>query len=131
MAKVIVPEAEMTETYVHPSVPEFLRVPWGPWRALLVFALVWIGIPVVILLITRWLAPYSSPIAWFLNGLRKDNIQALFIEVVIDTLAAFSFIYYLVRKSGAGLSSLGWRGFNVIRTIGLFIVIFIVFTIGV
>ena len=113
------------------SVPEYLRVPWGPWRALLVFTLVWIGIPLAIILVTRVLAPYSSATHWFLDGLINNNIQALIIEVGIQTVISFAFIYYLVRQSGAKLSSLGWRGFNIWRALGLFVIIFLVFTIGV
>jgi membrane protease YdiL (CAAX protease family) len=113
------------------ELPEQLKVPWGIPQALIASALVWIGLPLVILIFARLLAPYIPIDNSFLNGLRNNTVDANFVEVVIDAAAGLGLVAYYLRKYKVKWSAVGWRTFNPWKAIATLAAIFVIFIVGV
>jgi membrane protease YdiL (CAAX protease family) len=113
------------------ELPEQLRVPWGIGQAILVFALVWIGLPVLIILGARILAPYVPFVNSFLEGLINGTVSADFVNAVIDAVAGLALVAYYLRKYKIGWSAVGWRKFNPWKALLVLVGVFAIFLVGV
>jgi membrane protease YdiL (CAAX protease family) len=113
------------------ELPDQLKVPWGIGQALIVFALVWIGLPIVIILVARVLSPYIPALNDFLNGLVNGNVNADFFNAIIDAVAGLVLIAYYLRKYKLKWSAVGWRKFNPWKALGMLAAIFVIFIVGV
>lgn len=110
---------------------EPIEVPWRPKDALIVFVLSWIGLPLLIVIGVRELASYVPFLHQFLNDFRAGNITASFIFAVADALCGLGLVWYYLRRYHASWRDVGWRKFNVLKTIGYFVAALIVFILAV
>jgi membrane protease YdiL (CAAX protease family) len=113
------------------ALPEQLNVPWGIGQALIVFALVWIGLPIALILLMGVLSPYLPLAKSFYDGLVNGNLTANFIEVLFDAIAGLGLVWFYLRRYKVGWKAVGWRGFNPWRAIGTFAAILVIFLVGV
>lgn len=104
-----------------------LKVPWKSWEAILIFALTWLGVPLIILSAFRFAAPYDVNIQSFINGVAANNITASFQLTVLDALAGLGLIWLVLRKYKAGWSTLGLRKFNIVKAALLIGAVFVAF----
>lgn len=111
--------------------PEQLKVPWGIKQALIVFVMFWLVLPLTLILVARGLSPYLPLAHVFLSGLFNGDINAQFVEVILDAMAGFAAIGFYLRRYHMPWSAVGWRRFNVVKALGILLVIFLVFTVGV
>jgi membrane protease YdiL (CAAX protease family) len=109
------------------AIPDHLQVPWGIGSALLVFALAWIGVPVVITIVALVLAPYAPWIQQFVDGLRVGSIDANFILVFIDALGALGLVWLYLRRYRVGWATVGWRKFKFWQAVKYLLAIFVAF----
>jgi membrane protease YdiL (CAAX protease family) len=109
------------------AIPDHLQVPWGIGSALLVFALAWIGVPVVITIVALVLAPYAPWIQQFVDGLRVGSIDANFILVFIDALGALGLVWLYLRRYRVGWATVGWRKFKFWQSVKYLLAIFVAF----
>lgn len=100
-------------------------------QALIVFVLFWLVLPLTLILVARGLSPYWPLAHSFLSGLLSGDINAQFVEVVLDALAGFGAIWYYLRRYNVSWQAVGWRKFNIIKAFGILALIFLAFTIGV
>lgn len=113
------------------QLPAKLKVPWGITQALMVFGLFWLVLPLTLVLVARGLSPYLPLAHSFLTGLLNGDINAQFVEVILDALAGFAAIGYYLHRYQVPWSAVGWRKFNVLKALGILLLIFLAFTIGV
>ena len=67
----------------------------------------------------------------FLSGLLNGDINAQFVEVVLDALAGFGAIAYYLHHYKTSWRAVGWRKFNILKALGILVLIFLAFSIGV
>lgn len=109
--------------------PDHLRVPWKIRQALAVFGLGWIGMPIIVFFGLAALAS-TVPLAHSaLQGLDNNTIDANFGLVIVDALAAFALMAHYLKRYGAHWRQVGWRPFNVWRTLLLLAAVFAAFII--
>lgn len=113
------------------ALPEQLQVPWGAKQALLAFALVWIGLPILIVVIARVFSPYIPSLNDFLAGLVNGNVNAEFFNAIIDAVAGLALVGYYLHKYKVKWSAVGWRKFNFWKALGTLVAIFVIFLVGV
>lgn len=104
-----------------------LKVPWKSWEAILVFALSWLGVPLLILSAFKYAAPYDENINQFLQGVRTNDIGASFQLTVLGAIASMGLIWLVLRKYKVGWSTLGLRKFNVVKASLLIAAVFVAF----
>lgn len=100
-------------------------------QALIVFVLFWLVLPLTLIVVARGLSPYLPLAHSFLSGLLSGDINAQFVEVVLDALAGFGAIGFYLRRYKVSWHAVGWRKFNIIKAFGILALIFIAFTLGV
>ncbi len=116
---------------------ELFNVPWGPTQALIVFALVWIGLPLLVIILAAMLAQYLPLAKSFYDGLAYtgpmtlNSLIASFVEVIIDAVAGLGLIYFFLRRYKVGWKAVGWRKFNLWKAIKILLIVFVAFLIGV
>jgi membrane protease YdiL (CAAX protease family) len=120
----------MPKFFKRGHVPEHLNVPWGPVQGLIVFALVWLGLPIVLILVAGVLAPYVPIVKSFYDGLVNSDVTANFIETVIDAVAGIALVYYFLRRYKVGWKAVGWRTFKVWKALLYLFVIALAFYVG-
>ena len=113
------------------DVPEHLNVPWGPVEGIIVFALVWLGLPILLILLAGVLSPYIPLAKSFYDGLVNGNVVANFVEVLLDAIAGLGLVYYYLRRYKVGWKAVGWRKFNLWKAIKILAVVFVIFLVGV
>jgi len=92
-----------------------LRVPWKSWEAMLVFVMSWIGIPLIILSLFKYAAPYDASVQNFVQGIHSNNITASFQLTVMDALAGIGLIWLFLRKYNVGWNMVGLRKFDLLK----------------
>jgi membrane protease YdiL (CAAX protease family) len=99
------------------ALPEWLQVPWRA-RDLWLFAAGWLGIPVVVVLGLRELAPYVPAVAQFLKSAANEtNVYSLFALDLLDAVAGFGMVAFFLRRYKVGWSAAGWRRVNPARAV--------------
>ncbi len=109
--------------------PDHLRVPWNILDALVVFLAAWIVLPIVIVILLRATEAFVPLSAWFLNGLRADEIGASFALAILDAVGALALVWGYLHRYKAGWSAVGWRGFSVWKASGYLLATFVAFAI--
>lgn len=109
------------------ALADHFKVPWRVTDALLVFALAWIGLPILIIILIGQLAPVMPAAHAFLVNLQNSDIYASFDLTLIDALAAMALVWYYLRKYGVNWSAVGWRSFSPLKALGLLAIMFLVF----
>ncbi len=104
-----------------------LKVPWKSWEAVVVFVMSWIGIPLIVLSLFRFAAPYDANIQQFIQGVSKSDITASFQLTVLDALAGIGLIWLFLRKYKVGWDMVGLRKFNVLKAAIIVAIAFVVF----
>jgi membrane protease YdiL (CAAX protease family) len=105
------------------------NVPWKALDAILVFVLAWIGLPLLMIFTLRELAPYVPLFSHLLTSFRNGDIIASFVFSVADALLGLGLIWLYLKHYHVTWSTVGWRKFNVVRTIAYFIVAFLAFAV--
>jgi membrane protease YdiL (CAAX protease family) len=111
----------MPKFFKRGHVPEHLNVPWGPVQGLIVFALVWLGLPIVLILVAGVLAPYVPIVKSFYDGLVNSDVTANFIETVIDAVAGIALVYYFLRRY-----KVGWKAVALAFYVGALVLLTVV-----
>jgi len=111
--------------------PAHLDVPWKISETLLTFAAAWIVLPIIIVLLLGAIGPSLPAAKELLNNLVSGNVYANFGLVLIDAVAALLLVRHYLTKYHKRWSDVGWRGFNIWKTLILLLVIFGVFIIAV
>ncbi len=91
------------------------NVPWNWKQALVVFFAAWIGLPALIVLVLRVLAPVLPPASSLLHGLLKGEVRASFVLLVLDGIAAFALMRHFLVKYKVGWERLGLKHFNLFK----------------
>ena len=127
----------MAKLFKRGELPEQLNVPWGPSHAVYVFILVWLGLPLLVILVAGMLSPYLPFAKDFYDGLlytgpmTYHSLMASFVEVVIDFVASMTLIYFFLRRFKVGWRAVGWRTFNLWQAIKIFLLVLLIFLVGV
>ncbi len=111
------------------ELPAHLRVPWGIPSAIFLYVVVWIAIAFSIQLYAELLAPVVPGMAWFSQGILQNDIYANFIFTALDTALGFGAIWLFLRQTKSGWKDVGWRKFNVGKTVLYILVIFLIFVV--
>lgn len=109
----------------------FTEVPWRVKDALAVFILSWVGLPVLIILVLRGLAPVNSFSAGLLHSLASGSITANFVLVLLDAILGLLLVGLYLRRYNLGWSAVGWRSFNVGQALFYLLMAILIFFIAV
>lgn len=92
-------------------------VPWRSIDGLVVFALAWLGLPILLLLGMRQLAPYVPFFHNMLISFRNGDISASFFFAVTDAVLGLGLVGYYLRRYKVDWRAVGWRRTNVLKTV--------------
>jgi membrane protease YdiL (CAAX protease family) len=105
------------------------NVPWRPVDAVLVFVLSWLGLPILILLGIRQLAPFVPIAHTLLEMFRTGDIVASFVFAVADAVLALGLMAIFVHRYHARWRDLGWRRSGIIWSLAYVVAAFFAFII--
>lgn len=107
--------------------PDHLRVPWTIFDALVVFILGWVGVPIVIVLTARSLAPNFVAASWLITGIRSGDVVASFALALMTAMAGLALVGLYLRKYHATLATAGWRKFKLGQSVLFIIAVYVGF----
>ncbi len=81
------------------------------------FLLAWIGAPIAIVLILKWLAPFVPMLQSFLAAFRAGDITSSFVFALVNAVASLAVVGYYLHRYGVGWKAVGWRNFNFLKAI--------------
>lgn len=94
------------------------EVRWSAKDALLAFALGWIGIPLLLVLVLQYWGQFWPPLAVWIDQLARRELAANFILLAVEALATLGLVGYFLRRRGAGWRALGLRRFAPATALG-------------
>lgn len=104
-----------------------IDVPWHSWEALVVFVLSWIGVPLFILSLFKYAAPYDANIQHFITAIYANDITASFQLTVLDALGSLGIVWLVLGKYKVSWASLGIKKFDLLKStlwVGTLLVVF-------
>lgn len=102
-------------------------MPWKPLDALVVFLLPWVVLPIAFYLALAIAAPFNADVATLLDRIDQGDVVASFSLVVLDAAASFILIGRYLRRHNQSWRDLGLRTFNILKALGIFVLIAISF----
>jgi membrane protease YdiL (CAAX protease family) len=110
------------------ELPEFLNVPWTI-RDVFVYAGLWIGLQVLLLLGLQSLGTVWVSAAQFMQAVYSGDVAASFALNVADAAIGFGLVGLFLRRYQVGWSTAGWRRINVLKTFLYIVGILVAFVI--
>lgn len=98
------------------AVSSNLRVPWGPWRALIASIVGYVVLPSILYLILSYGFSWIPAVHSFVNAPSTDLGASLLFSLLTAASVAVT-LWYVLKRFDANLASLGFRRFNVWQTL--------------
>lgn len=113
------------------ELPDWMSVPWPWWQGLVALP-AWIAVQVAIGTLLSLLSFYLPWISKFVDQIRSgQQLQAQVAAYMLEVLAGVIVIGWYLWKYRANLGVVGWRKFDVGKTIAYFVGFFVIFLVGV
>ncbi len=89
-------------------------VPWGWREAMFVYMASWIGLPILLVLLLRFVGVFKL-VSALAHGVAKGEITSAFVFLLINGVAALLLVRYFLKKHKVGWDKVGWRPFNLFK----------------
>ena len=113
------------------ELPDWIQIPWPWWQGFVVLG-AWLGLQFAIGIGISLIAPYSSVLTNFVNQVQGgQQLQAQVAAYLLEVLAGVLAIGFYMWRYKVGIATLGIRKFNVVKMLGYFLALGVVFFLGV
>lgn len=113
------------------ELPDWMNVPWPWWQGLVALP-AWIAVQVALGALLSLLSVYSGPLSRFVSQIQSgQQLQSQVAAYLLEVLAGVIVIAFYLHRYKAKLATVGWRKFDIGKTIAYFFGFLVIFLLGV